>query len=60
MSNQNQLYLGMDLTPAQWINECRRIIKASRQAGLNPVELERKQQRIFNEQKQRFIESRHA
>ena len=58
MLNSNQLSLGMELTPAQWLNECRRTIEKMRQKGFETAHIERAQERVFNSQKSKFMKGR--
>lgn len=59
MSNsQDQLQLGMDLSPAEWLNQCRRTIAKARAKGFETSHIERAQKRVFDSQKQKFMQGR--
>lgn len=47
-SNPNQLYLGMDLSPAEWMAQIRKTIRNAKQAGADSKLLERQQSQAFN------------
>lgn len=57
-TNQNQLSIDMDLTPAQWLYECRRTIAKMRKNGFETAHIERAQERVFNSQKSKFMKGR--
>lgn len=55
LNNPHQIELGMNLSPAEWLNECRKTIKKAREKGFYTSHIERAQSRVFNQQKQNFL-----